>query len=511
MYSQVHTDPLIGTLFAERYLINFLVARGGMGNIYQANDIKMGRILAIKMLRSEFSDDPLILRRFERESDAISNLKHPNICQFYESGCSPDGIHYFTMEYLKGHALDQLLKEQHVLQPETAISYVIQVAEGLCDAHDRGIIHRDLKPANIFIVHEANAQDHIKVLDFGVAKIHDDFKEIQEKLTRVGSTLGTPYYMSPEQIQGLEVDARTDVYALGVILWECVFGEPVFKGKTLLEIFKATSSSKLPKLPVNMRSNSLWQNLYEVLSKALQKDRDRRYSSMHAFQRALEEILETEGNVHHPLKTPRSLPIWKDLKGAGITLKTKLAEIAHDIPLLKLLIIGTSICLCIGGIVTAIVLMIPPHVEVTKPHFETYKFYSNVPATVLLNEDTLGKTPMSIDLTVQPPFNITFHAPDYPDEKLEITETSSDISVYAINFNPQKTEPPIIHLETLPPGADVAIEGYPHSEKTPCEIEVPSNRKKLSIKLRKEGYQTENLVIMPNGGDIQIKTNLFRY
>ena len=194
MYRNKESDPFVGTLFADRYLINFLVARGGMGNIYQAHDVQTGQIVALKMLRAEYNDDRIIVRRFIRETDVIAKLKHKNICQMFDSGCTPDGIHYFTMEYMEGEALDTILKNQQTLPPTRAIDYMLQAAAGLSDAHNHGVVHRDLKPANIFIIRTSDERDFIKVLDFGIAKV-DNYEELNERLTNAGTTLGTPYFI----------------------------------------------------------------------------------------------------------------------------------------------------------------------------------------------------------------------------------------------------------------------------------------------------------------------------
>ena len=180
MYRNKESDPFVGTLFADRYLINFLVARGGMGNIYQAHDVQTGQIVALKMLRAEYNNDQIIVRRFIRETDVIAKLKHNNICQMFDSGCTPDGIHYFTMEYLEGEALDTIIKNQQTIKPARAIEYILQAAAGLSDAHNHGVVHRDLKPGNIFIVHTSDERDFIKVLDFGIAKV-ENYEELNAR------------------------------------------------------------------------------------------------------------------------------------------------------------------------------------------------------------------------------------------------------------------------------------------------------------------------------------------
>ena len=508
MYNQIGSDPLIGTLFAERYLISALVARGGMGNIYKVNDVKQGRIVALKLLRAEFSDDPSIVRRFQRETEAVSNLKHPNICQLYESGCTPDGIHYFTMEFLEGHALDQILREKRYLPPDIAVGYMIQVARGLCDAHDHGIIHRDLKPANIFIVHEANEHDYIKVLDFGVAKMEESVQEIQEKLTRAGSTLGTPFYMSPEQIQGLEVDGRTDIYALGVILWECVFGAPVFPGRNLIEIFNATLNEKIPKLPHPLRQDPNWQKLYDILCKTLQKDREKRYKSMHAFLRALEDYQSQCDlkQVHMPLKTPKSLPIWDHIKS--------ITDIFHRISPLKLIIIGTIICLCIGSFAATAILTKPSDVaEPVVEKRETYKFFTDIPASVTLRKDdknvVIGRAPASLDFEYKPPFKLLLISDDGNTSEFNVRTQSEGIMGFAVNLTPNIVDDPVIHIETRPAQADVIVNGRINIETTPCDIPV-RGWEELIITVSKRNYKPESIYVRPEGGDIKIQTNLFR-
>ena len=190
------------------------------------------------------------------------------------------------MESLEGQPLDAILKEQHTLKPETALGYTIQIAAALCDAHNHNIIHRDLKPANIFIVRDADGRETAKLLDFGIAKLQERHSNPEDKLTHSGSTLGTPSYMSPEQIQGLDVDGRADVYSMGIILWECLFGAPPYIGNSIVDIFNATFYQKLPKLRRHLRADPKWRQLYAVLKKALQKDPKNRYDSMQAFLRA---------------------------------------------------------------------------------------------------------------------------------------------------------------------------------------------------------------------------------
>lgn len=503
MYHHVESDPLVGTLFDDRYLIQSLVACGGMGNIYQANDTRTGMVVALKMLRPEFSHDPIILHRFQLETSVISRLKHQNICQMFDFGCADGDKYYFTMEFLVGKPLDNILKERRVLEPGVAIQYIHQVAAALCDAHHNGIIHRDLKPANVFIVQTANTSDFVKVLDFGVAKIDDDVQAIHQRLTNTGATLGTPYYMSPEQVRGTDVDARTDVYALGIILWECLFGMPPYVGNNLIEIFEATIHQKLPKLPSHLKTDRGWRRIYQVLEKALQKDKERRYRSMTAFMRALEELQTYMGNGQRSdmMRTHESLQ--------AVNAINMFHNLFHKISPIQLILIGSIVCICIGSVIATAILLLPADVETTKSRLYTYKFFSDVPGEVLINNQPHGKTPLTIDILEKPPISVYIQAHELPSQSLMLTDESEDISGYAVNLDPEPVDDPHIYLETVPAGASVYINGALHDEKTPCKFSsFTANRVEVELKL--ESYRTESIIVVPNGGDIKLRTNLFR-
>ena len=509
----IESDPIVGTLLDGRYLINFLVARGGMGNIYHAHDVRRGHVVALKMLRSEFNGDPLVVQRFQREAIALSKLSHENICRIFDSGCTPDGLHYFAMEFLEGEALDAILKKSHTLPPNVAIRYIIQVAAALNDAHNHGIIHRDLKPANIFIVKTGNAQDFVKVLDFGVARIDNEQQALAEKLTNAGSTLGTPFYMSPEQIQGFDVDGRTDVYALGIILWETLFGTPPYVGSNLIDVFSAAVSQKLPKLPAQLRHYPTWRHIYAVLQKALQKNRDARYRTMLDFQRALEKLYteirqDTSIGLTQAVTetTPRSLH--------ALNLH-HLIDVVHSatrhVSPLQLLLIGTIACVCLGCIIATIVIFTSSSSDAPQNPYNTYKFFSDVPATVRIDSKELGTTPLTLELNQPLPFDVAI-ATGSASHVFHIDATSPDVNGFAVNLDLRPdaeddfTE---LTLETTPSGARVKVESPQKTCISPCTLDV-TNRRQVSLSIQLEGYRTEKIIAVPNGRNLKLRTNLFR-
>ncbi len=293
-------DPLLGRVVDGRYRVEKRIGEGGMGVVYLATHTVLQKKLALKVLRGDGSKDAETVQRFMQEAQAATSIGHQNIIDISDFGRLADGSVYFVMEYLDGTSLSDMIKTGGSVPMQSAVHIIRQIGSALDAAHARGIVHRDLKPDNIFVIKQGSDPQFVKVLDFGVAKVGG----AASKLTKTGMVFGTPHYMSPEQAAGHSVDQRTDIYALGVIMYEMFTGKVPFDADTFMGIL-SKHMFEAPVPPTDVHGASLGA-LEGVILRALEKNPDQRYQSMTELAEDLDTIAAggTVEAVRHGVAPP---------------------------------------------------------------------------------------------------------------------------------------------------------------------------------------------------------------
>jgi serine/threonine-protein kinase len=288
------TDPFIGTVVGDRYRIVSRIGVGGMGAVYRAEHTMMRRDLAIKVLLPELSGKEEFARRFEREAESASRLAHPNIITVTDFGRTAEGSLFLAMEFLAGTSLSQAIAEGP-LPLERALAIERQILRALDHAHGAGVVHRDLKPENIMLVERDGQRDVVKILDFGIAKVTEP-QSGGQALTQAGVIFGTPEYLSPEQALGEAVDARTDIYAAGVILFEMLAGRRPFESEDKVKIISMHLAHAPPRIR-DVNAAVRIPTVFELLvMQAMEKSRDNRFATAAAFLQALDDA-EVQGEA----------------------------------------------------------------------------------------------------------------------------------------------------------------------------------------------------------------------
>jgi eukaryotic-like serine/threonine-protein kinase len=283
---------VIGQTLLERYTVEAQLGEGGMGVIYRAVD-ERGRPVAIKRLHAGVANSPELVARFEREAQAQAMLDHPNIAALHAVGVTDEGGMFFVLEMIEGPDLATEL-EQGPLVPARAVELSKQLLSGLHHAHQFGLVHRDLKPENVLIAQDpATGVEQVKLIDFGLVKMLNDVLGPAEceRLTRTGVVFGTPEYMSPEQIMAEEVDARTDLYAFGIVLFEALTGRRPFEFEEVTELWRAHLFLDPPHLATVAPTLAGFDDLDAIVLTLLAKKPEHRFANAHAARRALEAVV----------------------------------------------------------------------------------------------------------------------------------------------------------------------------------------------------------------------------
>ena len=412
--SAVPHDPNIGRTIAGKYAVREVLAKGGMGVIYKAEQIGLGRIIALKMLLAQRERDATFEQRFSLEASTLAKLKHPNTVTLYDYGFAEDEQHYFmAMEYVEGQNLARVVKAQGAFAPMHALKIIYECARALQEAHGIGIVHRDLKPANIMVAGSSEGET-VKILDFGIAKIIQPAPD-QLDLTDDQTMLGSPKFMAPEQIRhGNAVDARTDVYSLGAVLYFLLAGTEPFTADTQVQILMAHLTAPLPPLKAGL---NVPPQVEAIVRKCMEKEQVNRYQSMEELKTAIRGVLgELEAGPTNPTMSKKRLPVLAEPKEGMSPMIPVLAAVA----LLVLVVSGiagvvgvAALGVGVAGVATTAPEGEPPVVRAAIPaavSVPVAPVVAPVPqltitsepsgATVYDGETALGATPYTLDWTL---------------------------------------------------------------------------------------------------------------
>ncbi|HYP75541.1 MAG TPA: serine/threonine-protein kinase [Polyangiaceae bacterium] len=297
-------DAMLGTLAAGRYRILKLLGEGGMGQVYLAEHVAIEKRVALKILRAEFAAKGDIVTRFQQEAISASRIKHPNVLDVFDFGQLENGRFFLAMEFLEGNDLADELSRRRVLDAASGIRISMQMCRALAAAHANGVVHRDMKPENVFLQRTGDGEEIVKIVDFGIAQLRSKDAEIvqtKRRLTRTGMIFGTPEYMAPEQAGGKHADPRSDIYSVGIIMYEMFTGAVPFTGDTFLGVLAKHLSDPTPLMTTIYPDVSVSSSLQGVIMRALEKDPTVRFQTMLDFAQAISASTDAAALGYRPI------------------------------------------------------------------------------------------------------------------------------------------------------------------------------------------------------------------
>jgi serine/threonine-protein kinase len=481
-------DPLIGRLINDRFKISALIARGGMGKVYKAEQAPLGRQCALKVLNPNYSGehDPEFHKRFFLEASISAKLTHPNTVTIFDYGRTDDNIYYMAMELLEGRTLHRALREEGPFTEERATHIARQICRSLREAHSLGVIHRDLKPANVYLIEHGDETDFVKVLDFGLVKNIDEGKG--EDLTQTGLFMGSPKYMAPEQIRGEHVDARTDIYALGIMMYEMITGKVPFDRPNSVNILMAHVNEKVPALRDMNPSIQVSEAFEAAIFKCVEKRQEDRFTTMDEVLAALKragggaltgtmsghgmersgtfDMLSTTGSFTPSGGNPGISPLSPDPSGSHTG---ALLAAAQPIETKK-----SSKAPLIVGLLAAVAIVIGIVVVVTGKGDKDKGAASGQPSAGLSSNPTASAKPANSAATT----------------------TSASTTASAA---PKKI---VVKIDSDPSGAKIKDGDATVCDKTPCDLSIDGKERKITLVL--DGYKDETVLVSDTDTDRKI-------
>ncbi|MFO0678621.1 MAG: serine/threonine-protein kinase [Polyangiaceae bacterium] len=457
--SRHREDPYLGKTVDGRYRIESVLGEGGMGVVYTARHTVIDKRIAIKVLRGEMAQDKENVDRFLLEARAASSIGNPHIIDISDFGTMPDGATYFVMEHLDGRSLSALLRAEKPLATPRIVAIGKQIARAMAAAHSAGIVHRDMKPDNVMLIERGGQSDFVKILDFGIAKVGSAASQI----TRAGTVFGTPHYMSPEQAAGTAVDQRSDIYAVGVMLYEMASGRVPFDADNFMGILSQHMHKAPPPIDDRGPLTAATVGLRAVVAKCLAKKPENRYATMDVLAADLECIQRGEMPLalverrRVPLRLVTTIAILATLLGAlGVVfVRSSSAESASPEPA------APTAALPEGPAAPAPLEVPVPIAAPTPAKSESTTVLVGVEpsdARVARGKDDLGTSPIAVDVKKGESVELSFARPGFKAKKLRIDGTQSRVVVrLEANAKPVASPPPaptVVHPPTLAPGLD---------------------------------------------------------